>query len=139
MRTSTKFHFLARGAVVSAMAACLSPQIRTDSSGTPPLHLEPASSSHPTTQPHAQHGTDQSVTFAIPSDAKMKWTPAKEREFRRLALEEVRGAINPTESSRLNELERFRNRLMNPQTPEEILMQIKRDRILEKMEIYRRP
>jgi hypothetical protein len=57
-----------------------------------------------------------------------------EREFRKLALEEVKGTLTAGQALRLEELNRWRDRLLHPQSAEEILLQIKRDRLLERME-----
>lgn len=61
------------------------------------------------------------------------WTPALEREFSKLALEELKGTIQADGMHRLEQLTNLRNRLQEPLSSEELLMQIRRDRILEKM------
>jgi hypothetical protein len=57
-----------------------------------------------------------------------------EREFRKLALEEAKGTISKACAKRLEELNRWRNQLLHAQTAEEILLQLKRDRLPARME-----
>jgi len=67
------------------------------------------------------------------SQAPTEWTRKMEREFRRLALEEARGLLSSNQMARLEELSRWRNQLEQPRTTEEVLSQLKRDRLLEKI------
>ncbi|WCJ58851.1 hypothetical protein NXS98_14155 [Fontisphaera persica] len=62
-----------------------------------------------------------------------EWTKQMEREFRRLALLEAKGTLAGDQVSRLEELSLLRDRLFCPQPEEEILLQLKRDRLLEKI------
>jgi hypothetical protein len=79
-------------------------------------------------------GTTSAAThFVSVSEAIQEWTPALEREFRKLALEEVKGTIQRDGMHRLQQLERMRNQLQAPLSTEELLMQLRRDRVLEKM------
>lgn len=57
-----------------------------------------------------------------------------EKEFRKLALEEAKGTITGAQVKRLEQLNQWRDRLLNPQSAEEILKQIKRDRLLARTE-----
>ena len=62
-----------------------------------------------------------------------EWTPGFEKEFRRLALAEATGSLAPEQAARLEKLSGLRDRFLNPSSPDEILLQLKRDRILGKM------
>jgi len=63
------------------------------------------------------------------------WDKRLEREFRKLALEEAKGTIAGDDARRLNQLNHWRDQLLNPLTSDEILLQMKRDRLLARMEI----
>ena len=58
------------------------------------------------------------------------WTKKLEKEFRALALEDAKGCITPEQQARLDELTAIRFQLQNPRSDEEILLEIKRDRVL---------
>jgi hypothetical protein len=62
------------------------------------------------------------------------WDKKLDREFRDLALQEAKGEISTKNASRLEELSHWREQLVLPQTVEETLLQIKRDRLLARME-----
>jgi hypothetical protein len=62
------------------------------------------------------------------------WDKRLEREFRALALQEAKGALSHENAMRLELLSHWRDGLLCPQTVEETLLQIKRDRLLAKME-----
>jgi len=71
------------------------------------------------------------ITLArTPSD----WTKKMEREFRSLALSEAKGNLIDEQTGRLNELTRWRNQLLQAPTSEETLRQLRRDRLLARME-----
>jgi len=80
-----------------------------------------------------QGGSENSVIITPPQMPAV-WAKVMEREFRKLAQEEAQGTLTAQKAARLEELNRWRNRLLNPQSSEDILKQIKRDRLLEKME-----
>ena len=61
------------------------------------------------------------------------WTKANEKEFRRLALKEAAGQLSEIELRRLNRMSKARDQQSSPLSAEEVLLQIRRDRILEKM------
>ncbi|MHB8519514.1 MAG: hypothetical protein ACYDH9_02035 [Limisphaerales bacterium] len=63
-----------------------------------------------------------------------EWDKDMEREFRKLALEEAKGALTAEQAFRLERLSYWRNNLLCPSSSEEILLQIKRDRLLKKTE-----
>lgn len=62
------------------------------------------------------------------------WDKALEREFRKLALSEVAETLTDSERKRLDEITDWRNLLLHGQTTEETSLQLKRDRILERMQ-----
>lgn len=121
---------LARGPVASTVAACLMPQSHTEKAASPPVAREMASTDR-TSMPYqgTQEGTDRAVVLTL-RQAPTDWDKRLEREFRRLALEELRGTLTAGKAKRLDDLNRWRDRLLCPQPAEEILLQIKRDRLL---------
>jgi hypothetical protein len=124
---------LAHGAMVTAMATCMTPQCHTMATAAPTAELETAFNDHAIMP---DEGTQQGAEKAVVtlSQAPAEWDTKMERSFRKLALEEAKGTLNASQASQLEELERWRNRLLNSQSSEEILIQIKRDRLLERME-----
>jgi hypothetical protein len=78
-------------------------------------------------------GADEAFVLTMPQTPSV-WDKKLEREFRKLALEEAKGTIGAAESVRLEELNRLRNQLLNPPSADEILLQLKRDRLLSRME-----
>jgi hypothetical protein len=134
MRNNVFIARLAHGAVVSTMAACLMPQSHTDEATSPAVGHEAAFTDRTSTPDDGtQQGPEQVVTVTM-SKAVSEWDKQMEREFRKLALEEAKGTLTAEQASRLEELNLWRDRLLNPQPAEEMLRQIKRDRLLERME-----
>jgi len=72
------------------------------------------------------------VSFPILQNQK-EWTKVNEKEFRGLALKEATGVNTREEMRRLNRLSWMRDHCLNPLSTEEVLLQIRRDRILEKL------
>ena len=62
------------------------------------------------------------------------WDKKLEREFRKLALEEAKGTIGKDDVLRLDELNHWRDQMQCPLTADQILLQMKRDRLLARME-----
>jgi hypothetical protein len=62
-----------------------------------------------------------------------KWTKIMEREFCELAMAEANEKINDEQMARLEDLSRIRDHFQEPRSPQEILLQIRSDRILEKL------
>lgn len=125
---------LAHGAVVSAMATVLMAKHQTSTALVPALDhestlVDPAIG----TEEGTQTEPDNSLVLKLPP-LPTEWDKKLEREFRQLALKEATGEITAGEANRLDGLNYWRNRLVTPPTADEILTQIKRDRILEKME-----
>ena len=79
------------------------------------------------------HSADEAATVTL-SKNPTEWNKKMEQEFRKLALAEAKGTLSKEDAGRLEELTAWRNSLLDPPTPEEILLQIRRDRLLEKTE-----
>src|ERR1043166_5597611 len=124
---------LARGAVASSLA-CLVPQSHAEAGATPMAAHEAVFNDQMSfPDGGAQGSTNPSMTFSVGLDPT-EWDKSMEGEFRKLALEEARGKLMSEQARRLEQLSRWRDRLVCPQTTEEMLLQIKRDRLLARME-----
>ena len=124
---------VARGAVVSALATCLTPQTHT-ATAVPLVGQESAFNDRVVLpEEGTQRGSEETVVVTL-KQPPTEWDPKMEREFRKLAMEEAKGMLTTEQAARLEEMERWRNVLSHPQSSEDILVQIKRDRLLEKME-----
>lgn len=74
-------------------------------------------------------------TFVLTmSQSPSEWDKKLEKEFRALALAEAKGTISSKEASTLEQLSHWRDQLLCPQTVNETLLQMKRDRLLVRME-----
>lgn len=74
-------------------------------------------------------------TFVLTmSQSPSEWDKKLEKEFHKLALAEATTTISEKDASRLEQLSRWRDQLLCPQTVEETLLQMKRDRLLVRME-----
>ena len=73
------------------------------------------------------------VLTMIIDESDREWTKSMEREFRALALLEARDALTREQARRLGALSQLRDRFLNPRTPEDVLIQVRRDRLLEKI------
>lgn len=73
--------------------------------------------------------------FSVSLEAQLpnRWTNSLHNEFRALALREAKGEISPEESHRLNELSHWRNLLVSPRSPDEIQLELKRNRLLKNL------
>ena len=74
------------------------------------------------------------ATMVMLSKNPTEWDKKLEQEFRKLALLEAKGTLSQEQAGRLEQLSEWRNSLLDPPPPEEILLQIRRDRLLEKTE-----
>jgi hypothetical protein len=125
---------LARGAAASTLAICLVPQIHTDDTATRGAVMDATITDRTTTRDQSvQVGTDGAIHFSV-QPMVSEWEIHMEKEFRKLALEEAKGTITGAQVKRLEQLNQWRDRLLNPQSAEELLKQIKRDRLLAKTE-----
>jgi hypothetical protein len=125
---------LARGAVASTLAACLMPQSHTKEMAAPMIANETAFSNEAVMpEQGTQEGTDKAIVLTM-GQAPSEWDKQMEREFRKLAMTEANGTLTDEQAKRLEQLNSWRDRLLCPQPAEEILLQIKRDRLLARME-----
>jgi hypothetical protein len=84
----------------------------------------------PVESSHSDSGGSVVITLALsPED----WTKAMEREFRRLVLAEAKGALTAADAARLEQLNHWRDQLNHPRPTEEILAQLRRDRVLDRI------
>jgi microcompartment protein CcmL/EutN len=74
----------------------------------------------------------ENVTLSFHPSSR-EWSKADEKEFKHLALREATEDITQEEMKRLNRLSSLRDHNSNPLSAEEVLLQIRRDRILERM------
>jgi hypothetical protein len=134
MRSNIVITRLARGAVASTVAAWLMPQSHNEVIANPVGGCEAAFTDRTSLPDAATEGESHGTTFVTVTQAPSEWDKQLEREFRKLALEEAKGTLAPEQSERLEELSHWRDNLLCPPPPEEILLQIRRDRLLEKTE-----
>jgi hypothetical protein len=124
---------LAGGAVASTMA-CLMPQNHTEANaGSLGGYEATATDKAILTEGDTDHSSDEAATVTMAKNPT-EWDKKMEQEFRKLALGEAKGSLSREQVARLEELTDWRNSLLDPPPPEEILLQIKRDRLLEKTE-----
>ena len=135
MRSDVFVANLARGAVAATVAGgWVGPQKQTEALPAP---LEAREQVYANTAARPEEGTDvavnQSMVLTITQNPST-WDKKLEKEFRALALAEAKGTLAARQGKRLNELTQWRNRLLHGQTAEEISLQLKRDRLLDRME-----
>jgi len=110
------------------------PQSHTEKAASPPVAREAAFTDRMSKPDQGTHeGTDRAVVLTL-RQTPTEWDKRMEREFRKLALEELRGSLTTEQAKRLDQLNGWRDRLLCPQPAEEILLQIKRDRLLARMQ-----
>lgn len=127
---------LTRGAVATALVGAASiPPHHSTGNLLPPLKAQtsafPAPPILPEPKPEINVADKYFLTMPHPPNA---WNNKLEREFRALALEEAISIISKENARRLEELSYWREQLLNPKTVEEILAQMKRDNLLNRME-----
>jgi len=135
MKSNIFIACLARGAAATAVAgAAVMPSHQTATAAQPMAAQELAYANR-AELPEAttRAGTEEAVVLTM-SQAPTLWDKKLEREFRKLALEEARGTISKEDERRLQKLDHWRNQLLCPQTADEILLQLKRDHLLARME-----
>jgi hypothetical protein len=137
MRSETVLTKFARGAVASAVVGGLIPAAQSQlivadySVMESSFNLVEHSCPDEGTVESAKGGEIVLTIDQVPE----KWTNAMEQEFRTLALAEATRTITPEQATRLQKLDIWRERLINPRPIEEILLQLKRDRLLEKITV----
>ena len=132
MRNNRFFAQLTRTAVASTfVAGCMTPETHSAAHDAPLVECGAAQS------PFAQEPSDRSqvgdsviITF---HSSPAEWTKGMAREFRQLALAEAKGVATDEQMQRLEQLSRWRDSLDNPRPADEVLLQLKRDRLLEKI------
>jgi hypothetical protein len=125
---------LKRSALASTIAsACLAPQAHSAVVAAPIDGGEVVFNDTAAVPEHRSMGsTGETLTLTLTQTPK-EWSRELDHEFRRLALEEAKGELSSPLLERLEMLSRWRDQLKNPRTPDEILLQLRRDRLLEKM------
>src|ERR1700690_4260547 len=127
MRHSRPITQFIKQALVSTVAVGLVPHSHTAKSDLPLSLSDEVVFSESIDIPAPQFGAGVSgkPQLRISADPA-EWNSHIEREFRNLALAEAKGTLTPAEAHRLEQLSFWRDRLVQPATPEEILLQIKR-------------
>jgi hypothetical protein len=134
MPSNTFVARLSRGAAASTIAvSCLVPEGHS-------VMAEPAVPVHEMAMPEqtfvpeaAGRSDDGNSVIVNMPESQTEWTKKMEREFRQLALGEAKGNLTEEQMARLERLSLWRERLSNPRPAEEVLLQLKRDRLLEKI------
>ena len=116
---------------MASTMACLMPQNHSEAI-TSPVGEYAATATDRASLPE-DHSGDEAAIVTL-SKNPTEWNKQMEQEFRKLALAEAKGTLSKEHAARLEELTAWRNSLLDPPTPEEILLQIRRDRLLEKTE-----
>lgn len=139
MRNDVFIANLARGAVAAGVAGgWMLPQRQTESLPVlEPAHEEVFANAVSSPQVGTEIATNKSFVLTI-SESSTAWDKKLEKEFRALAQAEAKGTLAAQDQRRLEELTCLRNRLMYGQSAEETSLQLKRDRLIERMEILLR-
>jgi hypothetical protein len=125
----------ASGAIAASVAGgWMSPQRQTDAPVIPMTGGDTVFAANAPTPEEGTEITESSGVTMTFTESLSEWDKKLEREFRGLAMAEARGTLSEQESNRLEELTGLRNRLLHGQTAEEISLQLKRDRLLARME-----
>ncbi len=134
MPSNTFIARLSRGAVASTIAVgCLVPESHSVMSDAAVLIHEIAMPEQTFVPEMAGHSEDGGSVIVNMPESPKEWTKPMEREFRQLALGEATGKLTSEQMTRLESLSVWRERLSNPRPAEEVLLQLKRDRLLEKI------
>jgi hypothetical protein len=127
---------LARSAAATAMVgAAVMPSHQTAAIVIPPVVAQELAYPNRAFLPEAESQVSTRGSFAVTiKQAPSVWDKKLEREFRKLALAEANSTISKEDASRLEQLSHWRDQLLCPQTVDETLLQMKRDRLLTRME-----
>lgn len=126
---------LAHGAAAASVAgAWLLPQRQTLAPEFPMPAQEVVCANVVTLPEEKTESADNAAMVLSFSQTPSEWDKKLEKEFRGLALAEAKGTLSGSQIQRLEELNHLRNRLLNGMTSEEISVQLKRDRLLSRME-----
>lgn len=134
MKNNTFITRLTRSAVASSLAAGWLVPEKYSAITTPPLMVREAVVTDQANLPQeSSHPESEGLLVVNLPEVAREWTRKMEREFRRLALSEAKGTLSAVDSARLEELSLLRERLHQPRPAEEVLRQLKRDRLLERI------
>jgi len=136
MKTNIFVTSLARSAAATAMVgAAVIPSHHTSATVIPPVAAQEMAYLNRAISPEAESHVSTKGSFALTiKQAPSVWDKKLEREFRKLALAEANSTISKEDASRLEQLSYWRDQLLCPQTVDETLLQMKRDRLLTRME-----
>jgi hypothetical protein len=135
MRNDVFIAHLASGAIAASVAgAWMTAQTQTEAPSAPVSVRETVCADLATVPDEATDVAANQAMVVTLKQSLSAWDKKLEREFRGLALAEAKGTLSDVQCHRLEELTRWRNRLLNAQTSEEISLQLKRDRLLARME-----
>lgn len=119
---------------MASTIACLMPQSHTESVASLVGGYDAGSTDRAALPDGGTEHSDIEATVVTMMEQPTEWDKRMEHEFRGLALEEAKGTLTGEQAARLEVLSDWRNSLLNPPPAEEILLQIKRDRLLAKTE-----
>lgn len=124
---------LARGAAASLAVGCLAPTSQpVINNAIPAIDISTIAEQPKFARVLEGSLTSGSISIVV-KDIPTEWSKTLEKEFRSLAAEEARGTIDRKSAVRLGQLDSWRERLLVPRDADEILFQMKRDNMLEKM------
>ena len=123
---------LGRGAASTVLATAL--VSHSHAADASPLHpADDLMHSNPCVDSGTGSATETAVEWVI-SDAPSEWDKKLEKEFRQLALLEAKGVLSQSQAMRLERMNHWRNDLLYPPTVDDVLLQLKRDGLLSRME-----
>jgi len=127
---------LARSAAATVMVGATAiPSDQANAFVRPPEAAQEFASPKQALLPELEPQASTRETFVLTmAQSPSEWDKKLEKEFRKLALGEANGTISAQDVSRLEQLSRWRDQLICPQTVDETLLQMKRDRLLIRME-----
>jgi hypothetical protein len=121
---------LTRGVVATALAVSRRSGYASDQPSIPNIGIQHASGIRSLPLQTVGDSGTTAVTLRYP----VEWNPQLEKEFRILARAEAVGKLSAYELARLGFLNKLRDRLRNPPSPDNILAQIRHDRLLDQMQ-----
>jgi hypothetical protein len=127
---------LARSAAASAIfGSAVIPAHQATAAVLPPRAAQEFTFPETPILPEQEQQISSEGNFVITMpESPSAWDKKLEREFRSLAMAEANSTISRENAYRLEQLGHWRDQLLNPQTADEILRQIKRDSLLVRME-----
>lgn len=126
---------LARNAAATVMVgAAVGPTNQASVAVRPPAAAQEFAFPQRAVLPEESQASTRETFVLTMSQSPSEWDKKLEKEFRKLALAEASSAISAKDASRLEQLSRWRDQLLCPQTVEETMLQMKRDRLLIRME-----